>query len=432
MRMIDIIEKKQQGLSLSKEEIEFFVDGYTKGEIPDYQASAFLMAIYFKGMDKFETATLACFMKDSGDVIDLTSIKGIKVDKHSTGGVGDKTTFVVGPICAALGLKFAKMSGRGLGHTGGTIDKLESIKGYKTTLSMNEFIDQVNDIGIALIGQSGNIAPADKKIYALRDVTSTVSSIPLIASSIMSKKLASGADIICLDVKVGSGAFMKNKEEASILAEEMVDIGKTAGKKMIAILTNMDEPLGYSVGNSLEVIEAIETLKGKGPKDLYDLTYEIVSELLIASGLYNNKDKAIEDIKNVIENGKALNKLKEMIASQGGDINYIDDYTLFGSAKHAINIYAKKDGYIDHIDALKIGHAAMMLGAGREKLGDAIDYTAGITLEKKVGDKIKKGDVIAKAYTNKEEYSDAINMLNEAFFYTNVQNKKEIIIKIVK
>lgn len=432
MRIIDIIEKKQRGLELSREEIEFFVEGYTKGLIPDYQVSALLMAIYFKGMTKKETSMLALAMRDSGDVIDLKDIKGIKVDKHSTGGVGDKTSFVVGPICAALGLKFAKMSGRGLGHTGGTIDKLESIKGYKTTLSMQDFIDQVNDIGIALIGQSGNIAPADKKIYALRDVTATVSSIPLIASSIMSKKLASGADIICLDVKVGSGAFMKTIDEARVLAKEMVDIGKAAGKKMIAILTNMDEPLGYSVGNSLEVIEAIETLKGRGPKDLYELSYEIVSEMLIESGLYTSKELAIKDIKKVIENGEALDKLRCMITSQGGDTSYIDDYTLFGSAKNIINIYAKEDGYISRIDALKIGHAAMMLGAGREKLGDSIDFSAGVVLKKKVGDYTKQGDVLALAYTNKENYMEAEIMLNEAFSYTNEEKNVRVILEIVK
>lgn len=432
MRIIDIIEKKQRGLELSREEIEFFVEGYTKGLIPDYQVSALLMAIYFKGMTKKETSMLALAMRDSGDVIDLKDIKGIKVDKHSTGGVGDKTSFVVGPICAALGLKFAKMSGRGLGHTGGTIDKLESIKGYKTTLSMQDFIDQVNDIGIALIGQSGNIAPADKKIYALRDVTATVSSIPLIASSIMSKKLASGADIICLDVKVGSGAFMKTIDEARVLAKEMVDIGKAAGKKMIAILTNMDEPLGYSVGNSLEVIEAIETLKGRGPKDLYELSYEIVSEMLIESGLYTSKELAIKDIKKVIENGEALDKLRCMITSQGGDTSYIDDYTLFGSAKNIINIYAKEDGYISRIDALKIGHAAMMLGAGREKLGDSIVFSAGVVLKKKVGDYTKQGDVLALAYTNKENYMEAEIMLNEAFSYTNEEKNVRVILEIVK
>lgn len=432
MRAIDLIEKKQNGLELNYDEIKFMIDGYVKGSIPDYQMSAFLMAIYFKGMTDIETTNLALIMRDSGDIVDLSNINGIKVDKHSTGGVGDKVSFVVGPILAALGLKVAKMSGRGLGHTGGTIDKLESIPGFNTNISNDKFINEVNEIGLSIVGQSGNLAPADKKIYALRDVTSTVASIPLIASSIMSKKLASGADIICLDVKVGSGAFMKTLDDARKLATLMVNIGKNAGKKMVAILTSMQEPLGSFVGNSLEVIEAIDALKGNGSKDLYEVSYEIVSEELLQAGLYKTKDETYKEIDRVIKDGSAFLKFKDMVRFQGGDISYILDTKKFKVSKNIIEIKAKESGYIKEVDAYKVGHAAMILGAGREKLGDMIDYSAGIFLNKKVGDKVNIGEVIATLYTNKEYVEDGVNLVSEAYKYSKEKVKLDLILDIIK
>ncbi len=432
MRAVDIIIKKRNGEVLSKEEIAFMVNGYTKGEVEEYQMSAFAMAIYFKGMTDLETTYLTEAMLKTGDELDLSAIKGVKVDKHSTGGVGDKTSLVVGPIVASLGVKFAKMSGRGLGHTGGTLDKLESIPGFNIQISNEDFIKQVNKIGMAIVGQSANLALADKKLYSLRDVTGTVDSIPLIASSIMSKKLASGADVISLDVKVGSGAFMKNIESATKLAELMVQIGKNCGRSMTAILTNMDEPLGLAVGNSLEVIEAINTLKGKGPKDFTDLCYIFSAHLLIDANLAKTEDEALEMVKESIKSGKALETFKEFVKAQGGNPAVVDDYSLFEQAKYEINVLATKSGYVSKIDALTVGNASCILGAGREKLTDSVDHAVGIVLAKKVGDKVSEGDVLATIYANKENVDTEIKMLKDAFIIENEAKEMKLILKIVK
>ena len=432
MRAVDIIIKKRNGEVLSKEEIAFMVNGYTKGEVEEYQMSAFAMAIYFKGMTDLETTYLTEAMLKTGDELDLSAIKGVKVDKHSTGGVGDKTSLVVGPIVASLGVKFAKMSGRGLGHTGGTLDKLESIPGFNIQISNEDFIKQVNKIGMAIVGQSANLALADKKLYSLRDVTGTVDSIPLIASSIMSKKLASGADVISLDVKVGSGAFMKNIESATKLAELMVQIGKNCGRSMTAILTNMDEPLGLAVGNSLEVIEAINTLKGKGPKDFTDLCYIFSAHLLIDANLAKTEDEALEMVKESIKSGKALETFKEFVKAQGGNPAVVDDYSLFEQAKYEINVLATKSGYVSKIDALTVGNASCILGAGREKLTDSVDHAVGIVLAKKVGDKVSNGDVLATIYANKENVDTEIKMLKDAFIIENEAKEMKLILKIVK
>ena len=400
MRAVDIIMKKRDNLELSKEEIDFLIDGYTKGNIEDYQMSAFTMAVFFNGMTDLESTYLALAMLNSGDVLDLSKIEGIKVDKHSTGGVGDKTSLVVAPVVASLGIKFAKMSGRGLGHTGGTLDKLESIPGYNISLKEEEFIEQVNDIGIALIGQTQDLAPADKKLYALRDVTATVESIPLIASSIMSKKLASGADVICLDVKVGSGAFMKNVKDATKLAKLMVQIGKNCNKKMTAVLTNMDEPLGYAVGNNLEIIEAIKFLKGDMPEDVKEVVLELGSYMMKLAGkgddLEENKRAMLKNIKN----GKAYEKFLELVKNQNGDISYIENIENFEKAKLITPVYSNENGYISKINAKEIGKIAGFLGAGREKKEDSIDYSVGIVLNKKVGDKVEKDEVIAYIHSN--------------------------------
>lgn len=415
MLMTEIIEKKRDGYKLSQEEIEFFVKGYTEGSIPDYQASALCMAIYLKGMTDEEATSLAIAMRDSGDIMDLSSIKGLKVDKHSTGGVGDKTSLVLAPLVASFGLKFAKMSGRGLGHTGGTLDKLESIKGFNIAVKPEDFISQVKKVGMAIVGQTGNLTPADKKLYALRDVTATVSSIPLIASSIMSKKLAAGSDIIVLDVKVGSGAFMKTLDDARHLAKLMVQIGQNCSKKMTAVLTNMEEPLGFAVGNALEVIEAINTLKGNGPKDLLDLCLEIGSYQLTDANIFKTREEAKEAMKENIKNGKALAKLKEFVSAQGGDASYIDDISNFAQAKEVVEIKAESSGFVSHIDALGIGHAAMLLGAGRETMTDIIDPAVGIVLNKKVGDSVEKGETLAYIYTNGKNTLDASNKALRAF-----------------
>lgn len=402
MRMIDLIEKKKVGSALTKEEIKFIIDGYVKGEIPDYQVSSLLMAIYFNSMNNDEIFALTDAMLNSGEIIDLSSISGIKCDKHSTGGVGDKTSLVVAPLAASLGVKMAKMSGRGLGHTGGTLDKLESIPGFSIEIDSDNFFKQVNEIGISIIGQTKNIAPADKLLYSLRDVTATVNSIPLIASSIMSKKLASGADNIVLDVKVGSGAFMKEVEEARVLARTMVDIGTSFGKKTVASLTDMSQPLGCAVGNSLEVIEAIETLKGRGPKDFVKLCIELTAEILEVCNIAPDIKVARKMVQEQIDNGKGLEKLKEMIVHQGGNPKVIDDYSLLPSADETIDLTFEydKEVYVENIDALMIGEAAMLLGAGRAFKEDIIDLGVGIVLNKKIGDKITKGDVIATIYSN--------------------------------
>ena len=432
MRAVDIIMKKRDGYKLSKEEIEFMVNGFTDGSIENYQMSSFTMAIYFRGMDDEEATYLTQAMLHSGDVLDLSEINGLKVDKHSTGGVGDKTSLVVAPLVASLGIKFAKMSGRGLGHTGGTLDKLESIPGYDISMSDENFINQVNDIGLALIGQTADLAPADKKLYALRDVTATVDSIPLIASSIMSKKLASGADIISLDVKVGSGAFMKNVEEATRLATLMVEIGKKCNKNMTAILTNMDEPLGLAVGNSLEVIEAINTLNGHGPADFNELCLTFASHLI-----YDAKAAAtLEDARKLamrqIENKEALHTLAKLIKAQGGDESYIYNPDKFPKAKYVVDVIAKESGYVSKINALAIGNAAMHLGAGRAKLSDKIDHSVGIILNKKVGFEVSEGDVLATIYANKEDVLNEVNMILNAYNISSSKVDANLILKIVK
>ncbi len=427
MHIIDIITKKRDGYELSKEEIEYLIQSYTKGNIPDYQISAFLMATYFNQMTEQEATHLALAMRDSGDSIDLSAIKGIKVDKHSTGGVGDKVTLVLGPLLAALGAKVAKMSGRGLGHTGGTIDKLESIPGYQVELSVQDFIKQVQDIGIAVVGQSGDVAPADKKFYALRDVTATVDCIPLIASSIMSKKLASGADAICLDVKVGHGAFMKTEEEAVQLAELMVSIGQLAGKKVTAILTGMDEPLGHKIGNALEVYEAIETLQGQGPDDLVEVTLAIGSQLLMDANLAKSDKEAREMMNKALNDGTAYDKFIELVAAQGGDVEVIKHKEKLLS-NNKVEVLSQKEGYITEMNALDIGKAAMRLGAGRETKEDKILLDVGIDLHKKIGDFVKKGDVLATFYVQDKGIEEAKTLLLDAITIGN-QKKSITLIK---
>jgi pyrimidine-nucleoside phosphorylase len=429
--MLDIIARKRDGFALSKEEIEFLIKNYTNGVIPDYQMSAFLMATYFQKMTDEESTFLAIAMKNSGDSIDLSSIDGIKVDKHSTGGVGDKVTLILGPLLASLGVKFAKMSGRGLGHTGGTIDKLESIPGYQVELKVEDFIQQVNQIGIAIVGQSGDVAPADKKLYALRDVTATVDVIPLIASSIMSKKLASGADAIVLDVKVGQGAFMKTLDQAIKLAELMVSIGRLAGKKMTAILTNMDEPLGHKIGNGLEVYEAIETLKGHGPKDLVDVTVEIGAHLLLDSNIEKDFNQAKKRLYLQLNNGLAYQKFIELVKAQGGDISKLEDPNILLS-KNQIEILSVKEGYVEKLDALKIGKAAMRLGAGREKKEDHVLFDVGIDLHKKIGDYVKIGDKIATLYVQNQGVEEAKSLIYESIQIGKSKNQVELIIKTIK
>lgn len=432
MRAIDIIIKKRDGLELTKEEITFFIEGFTNGSIDNYQASALTMAIYFQGMTDLEATYLTEAILHSGDVLDLSAIHGVKVDKHSTGGVGDKTSLVVGPLVASLGVKFAKMSGRGLGHTGGTLDKLEAIPGYDININEENFIKQVNEIGIALVGQTGQLAPADKKLYALRDVTGTVESIPLIASSIMSKKLASGADAICLDVKVGSGAFMKNVEDASKLASLMVSIGKNCGKNMTAILTNMDEPLGLAVGNSLEVIEAIQTLNGKGPKDFTALCLEVAAHLVLASHTCETLEEAKSLLNQQISNQQGLHTLAALVKAQGGDEAYIYNPDLFPKAKYTFEVVSKTSGYVSHIDALAIGNAAMMFGAGRSRIGEEIDHSVGIVLGKKVNDKVCSGEVLATIYSNKENVSEEIEIITKAYTIAENQVDSQLILKIIK
>lgn len=414
MRMYDIIEKKKRGERLSDEEIRFFVNGYCDGSIPDYQASALLMAICLKGMTDDETASLTFAMRDSGDVIsDMPGIKGKRVDKHSTGGVGDKTTLVVAPVIASLGIPVAKMSGRGLGHTGGTIDKLESIQGFNTDISPEKLKEIVEKYGIAVVGQSAALAPADKKLYALRDVTATVDSIPLIASSIMSKKLALPDDCIVLDVKCGSGAFMKSEEDSLALAKLMVSIGKNAGRKMLALVTDMDAPLGCAIGNSFEVVEAINTLKCSGPADFTELCVTLSAYMLrLCEG--ENLDVCRKKVENALESGAALKKFKDMIKGQGGNPACADDLSLFPKAKFSREIRCDKDGYIYAVNAEKYGIAALVLGAGRSKKEDVIDYSAGILIAKKRGDKVQKGDVIATIYSSSpENFDEAEKIISE-------------------
>ena len=407
MKMIDIILKKRNGHELTKEEIEFVVDQYTKDMIPDYQVSALLMAIYFQNMSERETCDLTMSMANSGDMLDLSAINGIKVDKHSTGGVGDKVSLALTPMVAACGIPVAKMSGRGLGHTGGTIDKLESFPGFSTQIDTKTFMDNVNRIGIAIMGQTAKLAPADKKLYALRDVTGTVDNLSLIASSIMSKKLAAGADAIVLDVKTGSGAFMKKEEDAFALAKEMVQIGNNAGRKTIAVVSDMDQPLGNAVGNALEVIEAIETLKGRGPKDFVELCMTLGTQMLLAAQKADNDEQARALLEDVIISGKALEKLKEFVAAQGGDAKAVEDYDLLPKANIIEDVISPVDGYVLKIECDEIGMCSLLLGGGRETKESAIDLSVGMRIKKKVGDSVKKGECLATIYANEQEKLNA-------------------------
>ncbi|MCY8002282.1 pyrimidine-nucleoside phosphorylase [Bacillus haynesii] len=416
MRMVDIITKKQNGEELTTEEIQFFIKGYTDGSIPDYQASALAMAIYFQDMTDRERADLTMAMVNSGETIDLSAIEGIKVDKHSTGGVGDTTTLVLAPLVAALDVPVAKMSGRGLGHTGGTIDKLEAIKGFHVELSKDEFIELVNRDKVAVIGQSGNLTPADKKLYALRDVTGTVNSIPLIASSIMSKKIAAGADAIVLDVKTGAGAFMKTDEDAVNLAKAMVRIGNNVGRQTMAVISDMSQPLGFAIGNALEVKEAIDTLKGEGPEDLTELVLTLGSQMVVLAKKAETLDEAREKLIDVIKNGKALQKFKDFLQNQGGDSSVADNPEKLPQAAYKIDVPAKEAGVVSEIVADQIGVAAMLLGAGRATKEDKIDLAVGIMLRKKVGDRVEKGEPLVTLYANRENVDDVI-----AKVYDNIQ-----------
>lgn len=423
MRMYDVIKNKRDGKSLTTDEINFFIDGYTKGEIPDYQASALCMAIYFNGMDNREISDLTFAVRSSGQTADFSKVNGIRADKHSTGGVGDKTSLVVAPIVASLGIKVAKMSGRGLGHTGGTVDKLDSIPSFRTDLSEDEFIDIVNNVGVAIIGQNKDFAPADKKLYALRDVTATVDSLPLVVSSIMGKKLAADDDVIVLDVKTGSGAFTKTIEESRRLAEVMVDIGKRAGKKVLALITDMDRPLGNAIGNSLEVIEAIATLKGVGPSDLTEICIILASNMLYLSGKGSYED-CVTLSKNAIKDGSALNVLRNMIKAQGGNEKVIDNVDIFPKASIVYDVVAPKSGYLDKVNTEGYGFASLLLGAGRNTKEESIDYSAGILLIKKTGDYVEKGEVIAKFYTNdKEKIKNAEQKFLSSTYITDVKGE---------
>ncbi len=415
MRMVDLIIKKRDNIELTEEEIKFIIEEYTNKSIPDYQMSAFLMAVVLNGMTESERVTLTMAMVNSGEIIDLSGIDGIKVDKHSTGGVGDKTTLILAPLVASLGIPVVKMSGRGLGHTGGTIDKIESIEGAKIDIPLADFIKQVNDKGIALVGQTGALAPADKLLYALRDVTGTVESIPLIASSIMSKKIAAGSDAIVLDVKLGTGAFMKTLPQAKALAEAMVSIGNGAGRQTIACITNMAEPLGLAVGNALEVIEAIEVLKDNGPSDVVELVLELGANMVICAKKANTVEEAKAMLLENIKNGKGLDKLRDFIEAQGGNKKVVDDYSLFDVAKYKIDIISDVDGFVESIDAHQIGVSAMHLGAGRATKEDAIDMGVGIMLNKKQADEVKKGDVLAIVHTNSNAIDEILSHIKDAY-----------------
>ncbi len=422
MRIYDVITKKKQGKTLSQNEIREFISEYTRGDIPDYQVSALLMAICINGMTDEEAAILTDAIAKSGDTVDLSEFGHLSADKHSTGGVGDKTSLIVAPLAASLGCKVAKMSGRGLGHTGGTIDKLEAIRGYRTNVSSEEFRSQVRDIGVAIIAQSGNLAPADKKLYALRDVTATVDSIPLITSSIMGKKLASGSHNIVLDVKCGSGAFLKTEKDAELLARNMVSIGTLAGKNTAALITNMDIPLGFAIGNTLEVKEAIDTLSGKGPSDLTDICIEL-SSLMAHLSLEIPLDEAREKARAALSGGTALLKFKSWISRQGGDVSLIENPDLFDKAKYELDVLAEADGYVGRMDTEKIGISAMELGAGRKTKDGEIDFSAGIMLSKKTGDKVLYGEKIATLYTNKK---DSLALASEIFKSAVSYSKTEI------
>lgn len=431
MRMVDVIAKKRDGKELTKEEIEFFIKGYTDGEIPEYQASSFAMATYFQDMTDNERAYLTMAMVESGDQIDLSEIEGIKVDKHSTGGVGDTTTLVLAPLVAALDIPVAKMSGRGLGHTGGTIDKLEAVKGFHVEISEQEFIDLVNRDKVAVIGQTGNLTPADKKLYGLRDVTGTVNSIPLIASSIMSKKIAAGADAIVLDVKTGAGAFMKTLEDSELLAHAMVKIGNNVGRNTMAIISDMSQPLGRAVGNGLEVKEAIETLRGEGPEDLTELVLTLGSQMVVLAKKAENLDEAREKLQEVIQNGKALEKFKVFLENQGGDGSVVDDVSKLPQAQYTFEVKAKQSGYVSNIVADEIGVASMLLGAGRATKDDIIDLAVGLVLNKKVGDKVEEGESLVTIYANQEDVKDVEQKILNNIDISDEQVEPTLIHKVI-
>ncbi|MDA3938386.1 MAG: pyrimidine-nucleoside phosphorylase [Spirochaetia bacterium] len=425
MRIIDLIIKKKRGGVLSKEEIDFFISGYVSEDIPDYQVSSLLMAIYFQGMNKQETTDLTMAMVNSGDKIDLSSINGIKVDKHSTGGVADTATLIVGPLVAAAGGMVAKMSGRGLGHTGGTLDKLESIPGLNISQTMERFAEIVNTCGVSVVGQTGNLVPADKKLYALRDVTGTVDNVSLISGSVMSKKLASGSDKIVLDVKTGSGAFMKDVEGAVELAKMMVDIGTLSGKETVALVTDMNQPLGNAVGNALEVIEAIEILGGKHEGDLKTVSCALASKMLILGGIFSSEAEAMAKINEVINNGEALNRFGQMIEMQGGNSEVINNTGLLAAADSIIEVKAEKDGYIQSMNTENMGMVALLLGAGRTKKTDVVDPAVGYWLKKRIGDSVSKGDVLADFYVNdKKNLEESISLFKNSVIIGNNQGKK--------
>jgi pyrimidine-nucleoside phosphorylase len=431
--MVELIIKKRNGFELSKDELTSIIDGFISGEIPDYQISAFLMAVFFKDMNSTETAILTDIMMRSGELIDLSEIDGVKVDKHSTGGVGDKTTLVLAPLVAAAGVPVAKMSGRGLGHTGGTLDKMESIKGLTVDMTREEFIDSVNRIKIAVCGQNANLVPADKKLYALRDVTGTVENTSLIASSIMSKKLACGADAIVIDIKVGHGAFMKTVEDAEQLAKIMIDIGSEMSRKIIAVITSMSEPLGFTIGNALEVKEAIDTLKGNGPEDLTELCLELGSHMLVLGEVAKTQSEAVKTLKKLIDSGAAFDKFKELVKAQGGDTSVIDHPDLLPNTQFSETYKSKKEGYISELNALDIGLASVKLGAGRETKTSVIDHGAGIVLKKKIGDFVKKDEALSILYSNNSaNFTKAIEFMDRAYKISEVKpSHKPLILKTI-
>ncbi|MFD0048515.1 pyrimidine-nucleoside phosphorylase [Actinomycetes bacterium NPDC127524] len=428
MRMVDLIEKKRDGKELATEEINFIISGYTDGSIPDYQMSALSMAIYFKGMSEKERADLTMAMVNSGDVIELSGIEGIKVDKHSTGGVGDTTTLVLGPLVAAVGVPVAKMSGRGLGHTGGTIDKLESVEGFHVEIENKEFIDLVNKNKIAVIGQSGNLTPADKKLYALRDVTATVDSIALISSSIMSKKIAAGADAIVLDVKTGAGAFMKTLEDSEKLAKAMVSIGNNVGRNTMAVISDMSQPLGYAIGNALEVKEAIDTLKGEGPEDLTELSLTLGSHMVYLAKKADSLEAARKMLQKAMEDGSALQSFKVFLEAQGGDASVVDNPERLPQAKYTFELEAKEDGYVSEIVADEVGTAAMILGAGRATKESVIDLAVGLVLRKKIGEEVKKGESLVTIYSNFEDVEAVKEKLYENITVSSGKVEKPVLI----
>ncbi|MBW9153104.1 pyrimidine-nucleoside phosphorylase [Clostridium estertheticum] len=431
MRMVDVISKKRDGKELTTKEINFFIEGYTKGTIPDYQASSLAMAIYFQDMNDRERADLTMAMVNSGETIDLSKIEGIKVDKHSTGGVGDTTTLVLAPLVAALDIPVAKMSGRGLGHTGGTIDKLESISGFHVEITNDKFIELVNRDKVAVIGQTGNLTPADKKLYALRDVTGTVNSIPLIASSIMSKKIASGANAIVLDVKTGAGAFMKTDKDAENLAHAMVQIGNNVGRNTMAIISDMSQPLGFAIGNALEVKEAIDTLKGEGPEDLTELVLTLGSQMVVLAKKAKTLEEARKMLLEVIKNGKAIDKFKVFIKNQGGDESIVDNPEKLPQAKYKVDVPALTSGFVSNMVADEIGIAAMLLGAGRATKEDKIDLAVGLILRKKVGDKVEKGEPILTIYSNRENVEDVKKKIYENISISDHATKPTLIHEVI-